>query len=77
MKKIIAGKVYDTSLSKLILKRTYGVFGDPEGYEEALYQTEDGSYFLYANGGENSEYKTESIKRMSEKNAQRWLSSQS
>ncbi|MBR3966197.1 MAG: hypothetical protein IKJ91_03890 [Clostridia bacterium] len=73
MLKTICGKVYDTDNSTLIKRKSVGVFGDPAGYEESLYQTESGSYFLYLNGGEESPYKKEDIKRMSKANAEKWL----
>ena len=73
MKKIICGKEYDTEKATLIKKETHGYFGDPEGYEETLYQSEDGYYFLYTNGGEGSKYKYEGIKRVSAKAAKEIL----
>lgn len=73
MKKIISKREYDTDASKLIEKRTNGVFGDPAGYEESLYQTEKGYYFLYVNGGEASPYKKEDIKCVSAAKAEAWL----
>lgn len=73
MKKIICKKEYDTEISEIVKKTTFGEFGDPAGYEETLYRTEGGSYFLYVNGGEESKYKKEDIKRMSEKAATAWL----
>lgn len=73
MKKIICKREYDTDASKLIEKRTSGVFGDPAGYEESLYQTEKGYYFLYVNGGEASPYKKEDIKSISAARAEAWL----
>ncbi len=74
MKKIICKKEYDTEASAVVEKRTYGDFGSTEGYEETLYKTESGSFFLYVNGGEDSKYPKEDIKRMSEKAAEEWLS---
>jgi hypothetical protein len=74
MKKIICKKEYDTETSSVIEKRTCGDFGSPEGYEETLYKTEGGSFFLYVNGGEDSKYPKEDIKRMSPKAAEEWLS---
>lgn len=74
MKKIICKKEYDTDNASLVKKVTYGDFGDPQGYEETLYVTEGGNYFLYTNGGADSPYKKEDIKRMSKANAQEWLS---
>ena len=65
MKKIICKVEYDTESAELILKKTSGEFGDPAGYEESLYKTADGKFFLYVNGGEESIYPTENIKRMS------------
>lgn len=73
MKKIICKVEYDTESAQLVLKRTFGRFGDKDGYEETLYKTADGKYFLYVNGGEESVYPTENIKRMSEKVAEEWL----
>ena len=74
MKRIICGTEYDTERSSQVRKYTVGAFGDPEGYEESLYVTEGGKYFLYTNGGEDSPYPTEGIKRMSKSVAEKWLS---
>ena len=73
MQKVICKKVYDTETSTLIKKVTFGNFGDPKGYEETLYQTESGSYFLYTNGGESSKYTKENITRMSAEKKDAWL----
>lgn len=73
MVRTICGKVYDTETSSIVKKLTSGCFGDPEGYEETLYVTEQGNYFMYTNGGENSIHPTESIKRLSKKAADEWL----
>ena len=73
MKKTICGVEYDTTLSTVVKKVTNGYFGDPAGYEETLYVTEDGKYFLYTNGGEESKYPTEGIKRMSKKSAEEFI----
>ena len=67
MKKIICKVEYDTENATLIEKKTVGEFGDPAGYEESLYQKADGKYFLYVNGGAESQYPEENIKRMSAK----------
>ena len=56
MKKIICKKEYDTENATLIKKHTYSYYGDPAGYEETLYQTPGGLYFLYVAGGEASQY---------------------
>ncbi|MBE5763581.1 MAG: hypothetical protein E7338_05105 [Clostridiales bacterium] len=46
---------------RLVEKRTYGYFGDPAGYEESLYVTNDGTEVLYTNGGKDSKYSKESF----------------
>ena len=73
MKKVICRAEYDTDNANLVKKVTFGAFGDSDGYEESLYQTEKGSYFLYVNGGEDSKYPKEDIKRMSKDKANAWL----
>lgn len=72
MKKIICKVEYDTENAKLIAKFTSGNFGDSDGYEESLYETEDGKFFLYVNGGADSIYPQENIKRMSVQKANEW-----
>ena len=53
MKKIICGAEYDTAASTIVKKVTEGCFGDSCGYEETLYVTADGKYFLYTNPNSN------------------------
>ncbi|MBQ9299686.1 MAG: hypothetical protein IJ214_04170 [Clostridia bacterium] len=72
MKKIICKVEYDTDSSELVQKKSFGSFGDPAGYEESLYKTQDGKLFLYVNGGEASPYAEENIKRMSAAKAKEW-----
>ena len=72
MQKIICNKLYDTETSQIITKVTFGNFGDSDGYEETLYVTQDGAYFLYENGGADSIHPKENIKRMSKKAALEW-----
>ena len=72
MKKIICKVEYDTENAQLVAKHTEGAFGDPEGYEESLFVTEGGKFFLYTNGGEDSKYAKEDIKRMSQAKADEW-----
>ena len=72
MKKIICKVEYDTDNSELIFKNVSGEFGDPAGYEESLYKTADGKFFLYVNGGADSIYPKEDIKRMAAKKAEEW-----
>ena len=73
MKKIICKREYDTETATLIEKRTYSYFGDPAGYEETLYQTPEGLYFLYVNGGEASKYPAEDILRLAKTKVADWM----
>ena len=74
MRKIICKKTYDTDEGSLVKKITSGSLGDPAGYEESLYVTKDGAYFLYTNGGPESKYpKGEDIARKSKAAAEEWL----
>jgi hypothetical protein len=73
MKKIICKVEYDTESSELIAKKAVGEFGDPAGYEESLYKTANGKFFLYVNGGAESPYAKEDIKRMAPAKADEWL----
>ncbi len=72
MKKIICKVEYDTENAIELAKYTNGEFGDPTGYEETLYVTDGGKYFLYLNGGENSVHAKEDIKRLSAAKAEEW-----
>ena len=51
MQKTICKKIYDTDTATLVKKVAVGNFGDSTGYEESLYQTPEGLYFVYVNGG--------------------------
>ena len=73
MKKIICKKEYDTETATLVKKYVCGFFGDPAGYEESLYQTPAGLYFLYVCGGENSPYPTEDILRLAKTKVNEWM----
>ena len=73
MTKTICGKTYNTDESTVVKKLTFGSFGDPDGFEETLYITEDGKYFFYTNGGKDSKYPKEDIKRASKAAAEKWL----
>ncbi len=73
MKKIICKKEYDTETATLIKKTTSGFYGDPAGYEESLYQTPAGLYFVYVNGGEASAYPNEDILRLAKTKVNEWL----
>ena len=73
MKKVICKVEYDTEAATLVAKKVFGAFGDANGFEESLYQTANGKYFLYTNGGAESPYQKEDIKRMSADKANEWL----
>ena len=73
MKKNICKIEYDTDTATLIAKKTAGQFGDSDGYEETLYQTPEGKFFLYTNGGQDSPYTKEDIKRIAKQKADEWL----
>ena len=73
MKKILCKKEYDTETATLIKAYASGIFGDPAGYEENLYQTPEGLYFLHVVGGEASIYPTEDIKRLAKTKVNEWI----
>ena len=73
MKKIICKVEYDTEMSELVAKYTNGNFGDTDGYEESLYKTAEGKYFIYVNGGADSIYPEENIKRIAQGKVDEWL----
>ena len=72
MKKVICKVEYDTENATVVAKKVSGNFGDANGYEETLYMTEGGKYFLYVNGGEDSIHPDENITRMSAAKAEEW-----
>ena len=73
MKKIICKKEYDTETATLIKAYSFGELGDPAGYEEDLYQTPEGLYFVYGVGGETSKYPTEDIQRLAKTKVKDWM----
>lgn len=73
MQKIICKKEYDTESATLVKKYTYSYFGDPAGFEENLYQTPGGLYFLHVLGGETSPYPQEDIVRLAKAKVNDWL----
>lgn len=73
--KTFAGKkhVYDTEKAEALGTHAYSYYGDPAGYEETLYVTKAGLYFLFGRGGEASPYaEGEDIKPISKKDAEAW-----
>ena len=77
MKKTICRVEYDTENATVVAKYTSGQLGDSDGYEETLYATANGKYFLYVNGGADSIHPTENITRMSAAKADEWRASHS
>lgn len=73
MRKEIGGVTYDTSRATLDKKFTYGVPGDATGYEETLYITLDGRYFIYTNGGLMSRYTHEDITPVERERVKDWI----
>ena len=72
MQKTICKKLYDTETATLIKAYSFGNLGDPNGYEEDLYQTPEGLYFLHVGGGETSLYPTEDILRLAKTKVKEW-----
>ena len=66
-------KTYDTETATVVKKVTFGGYGDPAGYEETLYQTPDGFYFVYGCGGAESPYAEESIQCIAKTKVDAWL----
>ena len=73
MKRIICKREYNTETAELVKKVTFGAWGDTNGYEETLYITADGHYFLYVNGGADSFHPVEKLTRKSKETAAAWL----
>ena len=73
MYKEIEGVVYDTANSTIDKKFTYGAPGDPCCYEETLYKTNDGKFFVYTYGGALSKYPTENIIPIEREMVKNWM----
>lgn len=56
MKDIINGKRYNTETAEEIARYYYGAYGDFEYFDETLYRTAKGNWFLAGSGGPNSKY---------------------
>ncbi|MDE7087399.1 MAG: hypothetical protein K2O67_04320 [Clostridia bacterium] len=75
MRKEIDGAVYDTQSATVDKKFTFGAPGDDSGYEETLYISFDGKYFIYTNGGPKSKYPHENITPIEREKVLEWLMS--
>ena len=73
MCKDIDGVLYDTATSTVDKKFTYGVPGDPSGYEETLYITSDGRYFIYTYGGSKSKCPCENVTPIARDEVKSWI----
>ncbi|MEW6481958.1 MAG: hypothetical protein AB1397_02985 [bacterium] len=83
MKKIINGKIYDTTTAQEIASDGFSSPGDFHYWEEILYRTPKGNYFFYGEGGPMSHYAknvgnnttsgSSTIWAVSEEEAQKWL----
>ena len=73
MRKVICKKEYDTENATIIKKVTVGFYGDPAGYEEILFQTPEGLFFVYVCGGESSPYPCEDITRLAKTKVNKWI----
>lgn len=56
MKKVIDGKMYNTDTAKQLGEWSYGRYGDINYMSETLYQTKKGAFFIYYEGGANTDY---------------------
>ena len=75
MRKVIDGVTYDTQSATIDKKFTYGAPGDATGYEETLYITFDGKYFIYTFGGAQSKYPSEDITPIAREQVRDWVMS--
>lgn len=85
MKQVIDGTLYDTEADGVeqLAEDRHGNRGDFEYWEEQLYKTEKGNFFLAGSGGAKSKYGKHlgngrysggsEIKPMTEKEAIQWL----
>ena len=72
MKKIIKKITYNTETSEFLTSKAFGNFGDTDGYEEKLYVTKKGAYFLHCIGGVDSKYPSEEIIPLTEEEKTNW-----
>ena len=72
MKKIIEKKIYDTDTAKQLAFKYVGNFGDANGYEERLYVTKMKLYFIFGTGGSESPYPEQTIKPITQEQAEAW-----
>ncbi len=73
MVRITKTKTYNTETASVVKKVVCGTYGDPHGYEETMFVTPEGDYFLYTNGGAESKYPEEKIVSYTKARAEKWL----
>ena len=83
MKKIINGKLYDTSTATLMGSASYSYPGNFSYWREELYRKKTGEFFLYGEGGPMSKYSRkigqnewsggEKIHPLTLREAQKWV----
>ena len=73
MLKIIDGRRYDTNTARLIQKKSNQHADSDARWEETLYRSKTGLWFLYCTGGEKTIYAKPSISPISEDAAVTWL----
>lgn len=72
MKKVINKVTYNTDTAELLNSKAFGSFGEENGYEEKLYLTKKGAYFLHCIGGRDSKYAEEEIIPLTEEQKNNW-----
>jgi len=73
VKVVLKKKTYNTDTATKVGNVNIGIFGDPCGYEENLFQTLKGDFFIYGRGGESSRYPREHIIPITNAEAQSWI----
>lgn len=73
MRSKVGRQVFDTESAKEIGKQTISYFGDSYGYEEVMYQKSRDVFFLWVNGGADSQYPEERIIPLSLTDAKNWI----
>jgi hypothetical protein len=72
MKTIINKKTYDTDKDEHVGFKYVGVFGHLNGYEEQLFVTKKGQFYIYGAGGPESPYPEATIRLLTNEEADLW-----
>ena len=72
MKRRLNGKLCDTESATLVGTKSFGEYGNPDGYEEQLFITKTKQYFIYGVGGDESKYSKPDIKLVTDEEAREW-----